>query len=222
MRRLVTRAVFSAMCALALSALPALAHPHVWVTYQTTLVYEGGSLAGFDHVWTFDDMYTAMAVQGLDKNGDGNYTREELAELAEVNMQGLKDFDYFTYAKLGSAGVKIAGPKDAWLEYSNNILKLHFRLTLETPVLAEAEGFTVAVYDPSFFIAFEPEKADPVKLAEGAPEGCKAGFIVPKSDASSEELKAKLLNDAFAKELGQTMDVGSGFSKTISVSCAKS
>ena len=76
-------------------------------------------------------------------------------------------------------------------------------------MLAEAEGFTVAVYDPSFFIAFEPEKTDPVKLAEGAPQGCKAGFIVPKSDADSEELKAKLLNDAFAKELGQTMDVGS-------------
>lgn len=221
MTDLFLRPVIAAVAALVLSAGSAMAHPHVWVTYQTTLVYEGGALAGFDHVWTFDDMYTAMAVQGLDKNGDGKYTREELAELAEVNMQGLKDFDYFTYARLGKTDVKIAGPKDAWLEYTDSILKLHFRVVLEKPVLAEAEGFTVAVYDPSFFIAFEPEKSNPVRLADGAPQGCKAGFIEPKTDASSEELKAQLLNDAFAKQMGQSQDVGGGFAKTITVSCAK-
>jgi ABC-type uncharacterized transport system substrate-binding protein len=198
------------------------AHPHVWVTYETTVVYDKDTLIGFDHVWTFDDMYTAMAIQGLDKDGDGAYSRQELSELAEVNMQGLKDFDYFTYAKLGTADVKMAGPKDAWLEHKNGILSLHFRLPLEQPVLAEAEGFTFAVYDPSFFIAFEPEKTDPIKLAAGAPQGCKAAIIEPKPDADSEELKAKLLNDAFAQQLGQTTNIGGGFTKTVSVTCAKS
>lgn len=221
MRRAGLKALWAVLVGLTAASATAVAHPHVWVTYETTIVYDKGAITGFDHVWTFDDMYTAMAIQGLDKNGDGTYTREELAELADVNMQGLKDFDYFTYAKLGTSDLKIAGPKDAWLEHTNGILKLHFRLTLEQPVLADAEGFTAAVYDPSFFISFEPEKADPVKLAAGAPQGCKAGFIEPKTDADSEELKAKLLNDAFAKELGQTTNIGGGFTKTITVSCAK-
>ena len=205
-----------------LGTLPAAAHPHVWVTYETTVVYDKGALIGFDHVWTFDDMYTAMAVQGLDKNGDGAYSREELAELAEVNMQGLKDFDYFTYAKLGTADVKMAPPKDAWLEHKNGILSLHFRLALDQPVLAEAEGFTFAVYDPSYFIAFEPEKTDAIKLAAGAPQGCKAVMVEPKTGENSEELKAKLLDSAFAQELGKTTNIGGGFTKTVSVSCAKS
>ena len=55
------------------------AHPHVWVTVETTVVYENGSVTGLQHKWSFDDMYTAMAIQGLDANGDGTYSREELA-----------------------------------------------------------------------------------------------------------------------------------------------
>ena len=38
----------------------------------------------------------------------------------------------------------------------------------------------------------------------------------------SEELKAKLLDNAFAQELGQTQDIGAGFSTTATVTCAKS
>lgn len=201
---------------------PAAAHPHVWVTYETTVVYDNGSIIGFDHVWTFDDMYTQMAIEGLDKNSDGTYSREELAELADVNMQGLKDFDYFTFAKLSDKDLKISGPKDHWLEHNGKMLRLHFRLLLDQPVLADASGFSFAIYDPSFFIAFEPEQTDAVKLAAGAPSGCKAVVNEPKPDQNSDDLKQKLLNDAFAQELGQTSNIGGGFTKTISIQCGKS
>ena len=35
-------------------AVPASAHPHVWVTYETTIVYEKGAVTGVEHTWTFD------------------------------------------------------------------------------------------------------------------------------------------------------------------------
>lgn len=203
-------------------AAPAVAHPHVWVTYQTTVVYDKGAISGFEHVWTFDDMYTSMAVQGLDKNNDGTYDKAELAELAQVNMDGLKDFDYFTFPKLGTSTLTLAGPQEPWLEHTNGILRLHFKLPLSQPVLAEAEGFSFSIHDPSYFIAFEPEKSDALKLSAGAPEGCKVAFGEVKSGPESEELKAKLLDNAFAQELGQTQDIGAGFSTTATVTCAKS
>ncbi len=72
-------AVFMPLAIGALSMVPpeAQAHPHVWVNVETTVLYEGGKVAGFKHRWAFDDMYTAMAIQGLDKNGDGTYSRDE-------------------------------------------------------------------------------------------------------------------------------------------------
>lgn len=222
MRALRTAGFVLACTVVALAPGLAQAHPHVWVTYETTVVYENNAIVGFDHIWTFDDMYTAMAIEGLDKNGDGKYTREELAELADVNMQGLKDFDYFTFAKLGDQNLKISGPKEHWLEYNGKLLRLHFRAVLEQPVLSDAKGFSFAIYDPSFFIAFEPEQTDAVKLAAGAPAGCKAVINEPHPENNSEDLKQKLLDDAFAQQLGQSTNIGGGFTKTISVVCGNS
>lgn len=201
-----------------LSAQPAAAHPHVWVTYETTFVYDKNTVTSVEHVWSFDDMYTAMAVQGLDKNNDGKYDREELAELAKVNMDGLKDFNYFTFAKLGAADLKFAGPAEPYLEHTNGILRLHFKLPLEQPVLADAEGLSFAIYDPSFFIAFEPEKTDALKLAS-APAGCSATFVDPQADQNAED--AKKLGEAFFQQLGG-QNYGMSQSKTVAVSCKKS
>ena len=152
---------------------PANAHPHVWVTVETTLLYERGGFTGFKHKWTFDEFYSAMAVEGLDTNNDGKYSREELAELAKVNVTSLKDFSYFTFPQLAGKAIKLGEPRDYWLEHKDGILTLHFVLPFATPVLAEAKGLTFSVHDPSFFIAFDLAKtANPIRLGEGAPKGC--------------------------------------------------
>ena len=43
------------------------AHPHVWVTMKSELVYGAdGSATGVRHAWTFDDMFSTFATQGLE------------------------------------------------------------------------------------------------------------------------------------------------------------
>lgn len=210
-------AACTAATCLAVSS-PATAHPHVWVTYEMTVSYENGAATGVDHVWTFDDAYSAMAIEGLDKNNDGKYDRGELAELAQINMDGLKDFNYFTFAKLGDKDLSFKPPVDPWLEYNNGILRLHYRLPLSEPVRAEAGELNISVYDPSFFIAFEPEAKDPVRLAS-APNSCTAKVTDPASDAAAAD--AARLGDAFAQKLGgNAVNVMASF-KTISVHCGK-
>lgn len=207
------------LTASALAPQPASAHPHVWVTVETTVNYERGAVTGFTQKWTFDEMYAAMAIQGLDTNNDGQYDRKELTELAQVNIDGLKEFDYFTFPKLGDTALKLADPKDYWLEYTNGVLSLHMTMPLDQPVLAEAEGLNVAVYDPSFFIAFDFAKENPVRLAN-APAGCQASLAVPKED---EELAKRLADAAQVDASGSVgMDLGIAVAKTIRLVCPKS
>lgn len=195
------------------------AHPHVWVTVETTVVYDKGAVTGFTHKWTFDEMYAAMAIQGLDTNNDGKYDRNELAELAQVNIDGLKEFDYFVFPKLGNAPLALSAPKDYWLEYKDGQLSLHMTTPLDQPVLAEAEGLNVAIYDPSYFIAFDFVKNEPVKLA-GAPGGCQANVAVPKED---EELAKRLAEAAKVDASGSVgTDLGVAVAKTIQLTCPKS
>jgi ABC-type uncharacterized transport system substrate-binding protein len=183
-----------------------------------TVDYANGAVNGVDHVWTFDDAYAAMALEGLDKNNDGKYDQSELADLLKVNMDGLKDFNYFTVAKLGGQELTFSPPTGAHLEYENKILRLYFHLPLAKPVLADAEGLTFAVFDPSYFIAFEPEKTDAIKLA-AAPQGCTASLIDP--DAEKNDEQAKKLGAAMAQQFGAGA-IGFGSYKTVAITCKKS
>ena len=73
------------------------AHPHVWVTMKSELVYAAdGTITGVRHAWTFDDMFSTYATQGLESKKKGEFTREELEPLAKVNVESLKEYDYFT------------------------------------------------------------------------------------------------------------------------------
>jgi ABC-type uncharacterized transport system substrate-binding protein len=222
-------AAFLVLSALALVR-PATAHPHVWVSVETTVVYDKGTIVGLRHKWTFDELYTAMAIEGLDKNNDGIYSREELSELAKVNLESLKEFDYFTQVRLVGQPLKVSAPTDYWLEHGAprpapkpagtegpkgadksgksgdkkgamdkfwgwmagspadgkkppaKVLSLHFFIPLEQPVLAEADGFTFEVTDPTFFIAFTLEGAQAVTIGAGAPPGCKANVLSAGAD----------------------------------------
>lgn len=203
----------AALVAVLAPCVPAQAHPHVWVKTESTLLYERGTFTGFQHKWTFDEFYSAMAVEGLDTNKDGKYDRDELAELAKVNVTSLKDFGYFTFPMLAGKALKVADPRDYWLEYNDGILSLYFVLPLASPVLPEAKGFTFAVYDPSFFIAFDLAKTDqPVRLGDGAPKGCALRIGAPDRNA----------NDVSA--LGESITAMTGFgvslAKTVSVECS--
>lgn len=236
---------------------PARAHPHVWINVETTVLVEQGSIVGFRHKWTFDEFYTAMAIQGLDTNNDGIYAREELAELAKVNIEGLKEFKFFTHAKLAGTDLAVQEPKDFWLEHatapknadqasatppaapdaskpgalsrlgtaifgsdkekaapsSEKVLSLHFTLPLQQPVLIDAPEFNFAVYNSSFFLAFELAKSDPIKIT-GAPANCR----VVLGEATKEAADAQKLGEAFSQQLG-TQNFGYSASRPIKIAC---
>ena len=207
----ITRRQFLIAACVAFFAGAAEAHPHVWVSVKTTVVYDRGTITALLHHWTFDEFYSASAIQGLDANSDGTYDKQELAELAQVNMTGLKNFDYFTFATLAGGKLSFEPPTDYWLEHKDGVLTLHFTLPLKLPVLAEAEGFTFSVYDPSFYVALGFAKEDPVSLAGDVPSGCNVKVGVPDGAGTVQRLA-----DAFSKQLGGTV---SGGESAASITC---
>ena len=132
------------------SVAAAWAHPHVWVTVETEVVYdEHKAITGFRHKWTFDEGYSQFAVEGRDLNNDGQYDRAELQELAEVNVSTLKEFEFFTFPKVSNKLIDRDPPKDYWLEYKDGLLSLFLTLPLKTPVpAARVKDFTFAVTIP--------------------------------------------------------------------------
>lgn len=157
-----------------ISTRAALAHPHVWITMKEELIYsEEGAFTGVRHIWTFDEMFSSYAVQGIPAGTKGHFTRQELEELAKTNIESLKEYRYFTTARIdGKKQNAIFGdPKDYWLDYDpiKTELTLHFTLPVKMP--ARFERLILEIYDPEFFVDFGLADTNSVTLV-GAPVNC--------------------------------------------------
>jgi ABC-type uncharacterized transport system substrate-binding protein len=202
-----------ALCVAAAFVVPAAAHPHVWVTVTSHVVYDDkGEATGLRQAWKFDDMYSTFAVEGLPQKTKGVFTREELAPLAEVNMTTLKESDYFTFAKIGGKDVGFTDPSDYWLDYKDEILTLNFTLPFKAP--QKTKNLSIEVYDPSYFVDFTFAEKEAVALI-GAPAQCKA--VIQKPKGVSAAPGQQLMSDAQAMAMMDNW--GQNYASKIAVSC---
>jgi len=193
------------------------AHPHIWVTVKSELVYApDGTVTGVRHAWTFDDMFSVFATQGIESKQKGEFTREELAPLAEVNVTSLKEYDYFTYAKASGKKVELEDPQAGYyldFDPKDTVLTLHFTLPLKAPV--KAKDLSLEVYDREFFVDFSFAEKDPVKLV-GAPAHCKLSLGRPQ------EMNAALtrqLSQLAADQRDPSLTIGAEYANKIFVKC---
>jgi ABC-type uncharacterized transport system substrate-binding protein len=208
------RILLLALLSLAFAA-PARAHPHVWVTTKTELIYApDGTVTGVRHAWAFDDMFSAFAVQGLESKEKDKFTREELEPLAKVNVESLKEYDYFTYATADGVKVPLTDPQPGyWLDYKDSVLTLNFTLPFKAPI--KAKELKIDIYDPSIFVDFSFAKKAPVQLV-GAPAQCKLDVQLPREMTFAE---GKKLSEIPADQPNTSMAWGAQFASKILVHC---
>jgi ABC-type uncharacterized transport system substrate-binding protein len=209
--------ILATFTGLALIGTAASAHPHVWVTMKSELVYApDGSVTGVRHAWTFDDMFSVFATQGIEAKKKGEFTREELAPLAEVNVTSLKEYDFFTQATANGKKVEFNEPPAGYyLDFNpkDTVLTLHFTLPLKQPV--KAKDITIEIFDREFFVDFSFAEKDPAKLV-GAPVQCKLTVGKPQE-----------MNAAMSQQLSQlgpdqkntSLIIGAEFANRLSVKC---
>jgi ABC-type uncharacterized transport system substrate-binding protein len=204
--------IFLSAIAAAMATAAAHAHPHVWVTVKSEIVYgPDGAATAVRHHWTFDEMFSTFALQGMDTKKAGGLTREDLAPLAEVNVTSLKDFDFFTFAKADTKREAFDTPKDYWLEHKDGALTLHFTLPFKTPT--KAKRLELEIYDNTFFVDFRLSEKTPVSLA-GAPAVCKVS--AQSAGAPAPTVK---MDDAYFQNLTPGDNYGQQFATRISVAC---
>jgi ABC-type uncharacterized transport system substrate-binding protein len=207
------RILLVALLSLAFTGL-ASAHPHVWVTMKSEVLYApDGSATGVRHAWAFDDMFSVFATQGLESKEKGQFTREELAPLAKVNIESLKEYDYFTYATADGKKTEMTDPlPDYWLDFKDSVLTLNFTIPFKTPV--KAKELKIDIYDPTIFVDFSFDKKTPVKLV-GTTQ-CKLDVQLPREMTFAE---GKKLSEIPADQPNTSMAWGAQFANKILVHC---
>jgi ABC-type uncharacterized transport system substrate-binding protein len=209
--------ILATFTGVALAGAAASAHPHVWVTMKSELVYApDGSITGLRHAWTFDDMFSVFATQGIEAKKKGEFTREELAPLAEVNVTSLKEYDFFTQATANGKKIEFNEPPAGYyLDFNpkDTVLTLHFTLPLKAPV--KAKDLTVEIFDREFFVDFSFAEKDPAKLV-GAPTQCKLTVGKPQEMSSA---MSQQLSQLGPDQKNTSMTLGAEFANRLSVKC---
>jgi ABC-type uncharacterized transport system substrate-binding protein len=208
----ILRSLALGLLALAFAAPAAQAHPHVYVTMKSEIVYDAeGRMTGIRHHWTFDDMFSSYATQGLESKEKGKFSREELQPLAEVNVTSLKEFDFFTQGKMNGQKAEFEPPVDYFLEQKDDLLTLHFTLPLKKP--ASTKDIDLEIYDPLYFVAFEFAEKEPITL-KGAPASCKISTVKLGDDS-----QAKSLSESIFARPDPNNPFGAQFANKIGVKC---
>lgn len=153
---------------LSATALPVAAHPHIFIDAAVEIGFDGaGRVASLHHSWTFDTAFSVWVVQGLDANGDGSVTPDELQELADENANSLADFGFYTFA---GDGMSFAAAGDQAMRYENGRVTLDFTIDATAPQSVE-RPFALGVYDPEYYVAIS--FADETKISlRNAPDSC--------------------------------------------------
>lgn len=164
-------AVITALVVILTCALPAAAHPHIFIDARVVLVFdETGGIARLQHEWTFDPSFSAWTTQGLDADEDGAVTSAEMQALADENMVGLASYRFYTYAAVGAQEIEFEPVGDQAMTYEDGRVTLRYSVQPTKPVTLDGT-LELAVNDPEYYVAITIAGEDAVTL-ENAPTGC--------------------------------------------------
>lgn len=153
------------------------AHPHVFV--DVALRFEGdgeGNLTQVEVTWTYDDFFSLLILtdMGLDPEGDGILTPEELARLKGFDLvEWPEGFEGDLYIHQGETKIVLEHPTPTGIALENGrIVATHIRGF--GPVAGD--GLRVDAYDPTYYVAHT--LAGPIDL----PRGCSYTIVAPDPD----------------------------------------
>jgi nickel/cobalt exporter len=176
LRRLLPLALFGALL-----ATPAAAHPHIFIDAKATVVFdESGAVTEIRNEWSFDEAFSAWSIEGLDANGDGTVSREEQQDLANQDMDGLSQYQFYTFA--GEQGVTdnlaFERGQNPTRDHIDGHTILKFGVKLAEPYRIK-RTLELSINDPEYYVAITFAGPQTVTL-ENAPAGCsvdlQAGF----------------------------------------------
>ena len=169
------------LAALALgSAVPAFAHPHVFIADRLTVSFDKGMLRGVSFEWTFDPMFSAMILGDYDPGHMGTFDAQRAAALKQGAFDNLVNYHYFIAIWVGGKPLRkllIQGFTPTVAEKERLVYR--FFVPLDVPVIAEEQTVLLTVYDDSYYVAFDVLKIADVTVQAGPDVVC--GLSIQKT-----------------------------------------
>lgn len=173
-------------------AVPAAAHPHVFIDNRVTFVFDGGKVAALHLGWVFDEIFSDDLLNQFDADGDGAFDALESKAVGEGVLPNLEMFRYFTYIWVDGKQLDPIVPTDFLAIAENGVVAFAMAVKLPQPVDPRTQALAVEVNDREYYVAVELAERDPVTLENAGDLPCSplvrddpdnayfGGFVIPQ------------------------------------------
>jgi ABC-type uncharacterized transport system substrate-binding protein len=89
---------------------PVSAHPHVFIDYGITFVFDEQGLTGIAVDWAFDEMFSQMLLEDGDLNKNRHFDAREIAAIKSGAFDNLANYGYFTHILVNGKPFPVTEP----------------------------------------------------------------------------------------------------------------
>ncbi len=192
------------------------AHPHVFVDTDLEVVVEKGVVTGVRMTWAYDEFFTLLILEdmGLDPDGDGVLTDDELAQL--------KGFDFVTwppgfegdlyFAQADGTKIELGHPVSTSIAVTDGKIVSQHTRTVPDVVANDVE---IRQYDPTFYVQYT--------LGDlSVSTGCKSQIAPYDPSAADRALAEQLEKSSDAEYAFEILEMGSFYADRIRLTCEQS
>ncbi|MEO0962199.1 MAG: DUF1007 family protein [Pseudomonadota bacterium] len=208
-------AIWAVLAALSIGAPTATAHPHVWIDMTVSSVFDDdGKLAGFTHVWAFDEFYTVFQLEGFELSAGDEPDKEQLDKYAVEMTDSIAQFGYLMRIEGRDGRLDVDARDQSARLRPDQRLELTFSVDLKAPVDATDWPVRYSVYDPEYFIEMLHEKGTGVLMTGSPPANCTMDVDRPSPTFEMISLAASLDRMDQGPET-----LGAAFAENVTIDC---
>nr|WP_318384706.1 DUF1007 family protein [uncultured Enterobacter sp.] len=199
---------------LTLLSLPALAHPHSFISLNTEPVVENGQLTGLSMRWTMDEITSADLLYDAGDAKPGDEVWKKLAAEVMANVLGQH---YFTEFWHNGQKVKFQNrPTRYGLSRQAHQAVLTFILPLAAPQPLSGQTLTFSTFDPTYYVDMHYQQDSDVQLPATLKAQCHVTVTTP-TPGDDALMFAQSLDKSDAPP--EDMELGKQFAQTVSLTC---
>jgi len=155
-----------------LSAAPASAHPHVFIDYTVTVLFDDKAAQAVRLSWTFDEMYSSMLLHDYTSRPPRDaLTPADVKSLRKQAFEDTADYHYFVDLKLNGVTLPVKQVADFDARFQDHRMTYTFTVPIAAGVSRARNSLEVDSFDNEFYIDFELAKAHAVAVEHGEPLG---------------------------------------------------
>ncbi|PLX15880.1 MAG: hypothetical protein C0601_11875 [Candidatus Muiribacterium halophilum] len=128
-----------------------IAHPHVFVDVTTNLSTKDNNITAVQLLWYYDEMFSLTLFNDFNKNGDKEFSKDEVNDIREGIFKRMKDYGYYTHLYIDNKKSDKTPIFNAWLSDEKVVFSFLYKIDDPKP----NSIIKVQIYDEEYYHAFK-------------------------------------------------------------------